>query len=83
QAEYVQESIQLQSGDKLLLHSDGLEPFISSFDDGGNFNFNEEFCEIKDLPIVGMMDKFNTLAQNSKIAPSEVDDITMVGLEIL
>jgi len=83
QAEYVQESIQLQQGDKLLLYSDGLEPFISSFDDKGGFNFSKEFYEIGDLPIVEMMDKFNTLAQNNKIAPSEVDDITMVGLEIL
>ena len=83
QAEYVQESIQLQQGDKLLLYSDGLEPFISSFDDKGDFNFSKEFYEIGDLPIVEMMDKFNTLAQNLKIAPSEADDITMVGLEIL
>ena len=83
QAEYVQESIQLQQGDKLLLYSDGLEPFISSFDDKGGFNFSKEFYEIRDLPIVEMMDKFNTFAQNNKIAPSEVDDITMVGLEIL
>jgi len=83
QAEYVQESIQLQQGDKLLLYSDGLEPFISSFDDKGDFNFSKEFYEIGDLPIVEMMDKFNTLAQNNEIAPSEVDDITMVALEIL
>jgi sigma-B regulation protein RsbU (phosphoserine phosphatase) len=83
QAEYTQDSIQLQQGDKLLLHSDGLEPFISRFDDKGGFNFSKEFYKIIDLPIVEMMDKFNTLAQNSKITPSEVDDITMVGLEIL
>jgi len=83
EAEYVQESIQLQQGDKLLLYSDGLEPFISSFDDKGDFNFSKEFYEIGDFPIVEMMGKFNTLAQNRKIAPSEIDDITMVGLEIL
>jgi sigma-B regulation protein RsbU (phosphoserine phosphatase) len=83
QAEYVQENIQLQRGDKLLLHSDGLEPFISRFDDKGGFNFSKEFYKIRDLPIVEMMAKFNALAQNSKIAPSEVDDITMVGLEML
>jgi serine phosphatase RsbU (regulator of sigma subunit) len=83
QAGYVQESIQLQRGDKLLLYSDGSEPFISKFDDKGGFKFSKEFYEMKGLPIVEMMDKFNTLAQNSKIAPSEVDDITMVGLEIL
>jgi len=83
QAEYTQQTVQLQSGDKILLYSDGAEPFVGSFDDQTGFQFSEEFCEIKDLPIVEMFDKFNTLAQNKKIAPSEIDDITAVGLEIL
>jgi len=81
-AEYIQETVQLQSGDKLLLYSDGAEPFIGTFDDQTGFNFSEEFCKIKDLPIVEMMDKFNSLAQNKEIDPSEIDDITAVGLEI-
>jgi len=83
QAEYIQQTIQLQPGDKVLLYSDGAEPFIGSLDDQTSFNFGEEFCEIKDLPIVEMMDRFNTLAQTKKIDPTEVDDITVVGLEIL
>jgi len=83
QAEYIQQTIRLRAGDKLLLYSDGAEPFIGSFDDLTGFNFRKEFCEIKDLPIVEMTDKFNTFVQNQKIKPSEVDDITMVGLEIL
>jgi len=83
QSEYIQQTIQLQPGDKLLLYSDGAEPFIASFDNVTGFSFNEEFYEIKDLPIVEMFDRFNTLAQNKEIDPSEVDDITAVGLEIL
>ena len=83
QAEYTQQTVQLQPGDKILLYSDGAEPFIGSFDDQTGFQFSEEFCEIKDLSIVEMFDEFNTLAQNKKIAPSEIDDITAVGLEIL
>jgi len=83
QAEYIQQTIQLQPGDKLLLYSDGAEPFIGSFDNSTGFNFSEEFCEIKDLPIVEMMDRFDMLMQNKKIALSEADDITAVGLEIL
>lgn len=82
-AEFPQKTIQLQAGDKLLLYSDGAETFIGSFDDLAGFSFREEFCEIKDLPIAEMTDKFSTLAQNRKIAPSEADDITTVGLEIL
>jgi sigma-B regulation protein RsbU (phosphoserine phosphatase) len=83
QAEYMQQTVQLQRGDKVLVYSDGAEPFIGSFDDLTGFHFSEEFCEIKDLPIVEMFDKFNMLVQNKKIDPSEVDDITAVGLEIL
>jgi len=83
QSEYIQQTIQLQPGDKLLLYSDGAELFIGSLDDPIGFNFSEKFCEMKDLPVVEMMEKFNTLAQNQVIAPSEVDDITAVALEIL
>lgn len=83
QADYVQETIQLQPGDKLLLYSDGAEPFIGSFDDQGQFNFYEEFIKITDLPIVDVMDSFNALMKNREIASSEIDDITLLGLEIL
>jgi len=83
QAEYIQQTIQLQPGDKLLLYSDGAEPFIGGFRDQTGFGFNKGFCEIKDLPVVEMIDRFNTLMQHQKISPSEVDDITMVGLEVL
>jgi len=83
QAEYIQQTIQLQPGDKLLLYSDGAGPFIGTLDDPSNFNYSEKFHKIKGLPIVEMMDKFNTLAQNQEIDPSEVDDITAVALEVL
>jgi sigma-B regulation protein RsbU (phosphoserine phosphatase) len=83
QAEYFQQTVQLQPGDKLLLYSDGAEPFIGSFNDQGGFGFNEEFCRNKDLPVVEIMDSFNALMQNQEIESSEVDDITVVGLEIL
>jgi sigma-B regulation protein RsbU (phosphoserine phosphatase) len=82
-SEYIQQTIQLQPGDKLLLYSDGAEPFIGSLDDSTTFKFSEKFCEIKDLHIIEMMDKFSTFVQNQPISPSEVDDITAVALEIL
>jgi len=81
--EYIQGTIQLQPGDKLLLYSDGAEPFIGKFNDQAGFNFSQEFCEVKDLPVIEMIDGFKALVQNQKIEASEVDDITMVGLEIL
>ena len=83
QAEYTQETIQLQPGDKFLLYSDGAEPFIGDFDDQSGFGFSEKFYEIKDSPIIEMMDKFNMLAQNQEIDPSDVDDVTAVAFEVL
>jgi sigma-B regulation protein RsbU (phosphoserine phosphatase) len=83
QAEYTQETIQLQPGDKFLLYSDGAEPFIGDFDDQSGFGFSEKFYEIKDSPITEMMDKFNTLAQNQEIETSDVDDVTAVAFELL
>ena len=82
QAEYVQQTIQLQPGDKLLLYSDGAEPFIGGFDDHGRFGFDEDFCNIKDSPITDMIDSLSAALQNQTIVPAEVDDITVMGLEI-
>ena len=83
QAEFPQQTMQLQSGDKLLLYSDGAEPFIGRVDEQAGFKFSEKFHQISDLSIAQMIDEINTLAQNQKIRPSEVDDITTVGLEII
>lgn len=83
QAEYIQHTVQIQRGDKLLLYSDGADPFIGRFYNQSSFGFDERFCTIKDLPLVEMMDELHTLTQEQQIDPSEVDDITIVGLEIL
>jgi len=83
QADYAQETVQLQAGDKLLLYSDGAEPFIGSFNDQGRFDYYEEFCKTTDLPIVEVMDSLNAMMANREIESSEVDDITLLGLEIL
>ena len=83
QAEYVQGTVQLQPGDKLLLYSDGVESFIGRFDDNRSFGFDKEFCVIKDSPLNDIVNSINTAIQNQTIEPSEVDDITLIGLEIL
>ena len=82
QAEYIQGTVQLQPGDKLLLLSDGAEPYIGRFEDQGGFGFNKEFCDIKDSPVIDMIESLNTVLHNQTIDPTEVDDITIIGLEI-
>ncbi|MGD0572135.1 MAG: PP2C family protein-serine/threonine phosphatase [Sedimentisphaerales bacterium] len=83
EAEYSEDKVQLQQGDKILLYSDGAEPFIGNYDDLTGFHFTKGFIELEDLQIVEMMDRFNMMAQNQNIDPSEVDDITALGLEVL
>jgi serine phosphatase RsbU (regulator of sigma subunit) len=83
QAEYTQQTVQLHHGDKLLLYSDGAEPFIGNFNDTTGFGFSDEFLAVRDLPVVEMMDKLNMIAHNQRIEPSEIDDITIVAFEIL
>ncbi len=81
--EYPQKTIKLQNGDKLLLYSDEVESVINDLDKMDNLNFKEEFHKIKDLPIVEIINNLNVLSKSTKIASSGVDDITIVGLEVL
>jgi len=82
-AKYTQQTIQLHRGDKLIIYSDGAESVIGCFDDTGSFNFTEKFRELTCLPIAEMEERFSFLVQNQEPEPSGIDDITMVGLEIL
>jgi serine phosphatase RsbU (regulator of sigma subunit) len=83
QAEYLQETVQLHPGDKLLLYSDGAEPFIGHFDDQSSFLFNEDFCKSAQKPIIECLDSFDMLMKSRQIEVSEIDDITLLGLEII
>ncbi len=82
-AEYGQQTVQLQPGDKILLYSDGAEPFIGSFNNLGGFSFNEQFCRASDSSIIDIVDSFKAAMRNKEIDSSEIDDITLLGLEIL
>lgn len=83
QAEFVERTIQLERGDKLLLYSDGADRFIGGYDDNVGFHFTEEFREVSKLPIGDIVDRMTTFAHNQDIDISEVDDITALGLEIV
>ncbi|MCH8827120.1 MAG: serine/threonine-protein phosphatase [Chloroflexi bacterium] len=50
-AEFVQQTVQLQKGDKLLIYSDGAEPYIGRFQDKDGFKFREQFRQIIDFSI--------------------------------
>ncbi|TFG50607.1 MAG: hypothetical protein E4H40_00980 [Candidatus Brocadiia bacterium] len=83
QAQYLQQIVQLEPGDKVLVYSDGAEPFIGKFDDLKGFQFTQEFYDMKDLPLSEMFNELNSLLKSKEISPSEFDDITAVAFEIL
>jgi serine phosphatase RsbU (regulator of sigma subunit) len=83
QTEFPQRTIQLKPGDKLLLYSDGADSLIGNFNNRLGFCFTKEFQEIKHMPITQLLDVFGSHIRNQEVEQIEIDDITMVGLEIL
>jgi phosphoserine phosphatase RsbU/P len=81
-AEFDQQVVQLQSGDKVLLYSDGAESIIGALDDQTTFQFSREFLELKDASITEVVDGLTEISRNNILEPSEVDDFTLVGLQI-
>ncbi len=81
-AEFSQGSLQLQSGDRLLLYSDGAELLVGQLVNGVGFQFTDELLALRDAPIRQIVDTLTELGNLRKIAPEEVDDFTLVGLEI-
>ncbi|MHC4076250.1 MAG: PP2C family protein-serine/threonine phosphatase [Planctomycetota bacterium] len=83
QAEYLQHTVQLKRGDKLLLYSDGAESFIGTFDSVTGFSYSEEFEKLARLSVEEMLGGFNQIVKTKETRESEIDDITAVALEIL
>jgi serine phosphatase RsbU (regulator of sigma subunit) len=81
--EYLQNSTQLARGDKLFLYSDGIEPLIGKFDAHSGFIFTEEFHSVKHMPVKDAIEALNTMIAKKTFSTAEIDDITVVGLEIL
>ncbi len=80
-AQFEQASAQLRAGDKLILYSDGAEPFMGIDQNDSGLNFRKEFNDILALPGGQLTAKFESLAKANK-NPAEVDDITVIVLEI-
>jgi hypothetical protein len=81
-AEFVQGSVQLQAGDRLLLYSDGIEPLIGSLRDKAGFQFTDPFLALQDAPLTEIVDRLTEAATQREMNPAELDDQTVVGLEI-
>ncbi|MBN2136562.1 MAG: serine/threonine-protein phosphatase [Sedimentisphaerales bacterium] len=82
EAEFIERSIQLEQGDKLILYSDGADRFIGGYDGGAGFSFSEKFLELSSSSVVEIMHGLTEFAHNQTVDVSEVDDITSIALEI-
>ena len=82
-AEFVQETVQLEAGDRLLLYSDGAESLIGHFDGTADMHFAEDLIEMNEAPVTKIIDRLMERAKDRRIDPAELDDMTIVGLEIL
>jgi sigma-B regulation protein RsbU (phosphoserine phosphatase) len=82
-AEFLQQTVQLQAGDRILLYSDGAEFLIGNNDKGEVFQFSKELTGVKDAPIAEIVDRLTELAGRRQLDPAEIDDLTIMGLEIL
>jgi hypothetical protein len=81
-AQFQQETIQLSVGDKLLVYSDGAEPFINTTNDNTSFEFNKWFLGIAGLPADNLVAEFESVVKQGK-GYLQPDDITLIALEIL
>jgi serine phosphatase RsbU (regulator of sigma subunit) len=81
-ADFIQESVPLERGDRVLLYSDGAEWLVGHLEDGAGFQFAESLLAVKDAPITEIVDRLTEQANAREVDPAEIDDQTLVGLEI-
>jgi serine phosphatase RsbU (regulator of sigma subunit) len=81
-AEFVQESVQLQAGDRVLLYSDGAESLIGRLHDKEGFRYTKEFLALSDGSITEIIDRLTEMAAHRHVPPAEIDDLTIIGLQL-
>jgi len=83
QAQFEKQTVQLRSGDKLFVYSDGGESLVGNAKDDGGFYFTKGFTSLCCLPVDQMIRTFDEIARHHHFRPGELDDVTAIGLEIL
>ncbi|MBM4103481.1 MAG: serine/threonine-protein phosphatase [Planctomycetes bacterium] len=78
-----EQTVAVQPGDKILLYSDGVEPLIGETSGNGQFVFTDLFLSLCEMPVISMMEAIEHAAEGWKRTSAEIDDITLLGMEIL
>lgn len=81
--DYEQQTVQLAHGDKIVIYSDGCESMVGQCGDHGEFEFDDTFCELTKLPLKEMISGFEAMLEKREVPPGEIDDVTVLALEIL
>jgi hypothetical protein len=81
-AEFIQQTVQLQSGDRLLLYSDGAESLVGRLHDKEGFQYTDEFIAMQDDSITQVIDRLTEMATRQDVPRDEIDDVTIVGLQL-
>jgi len=81
--EYRDGSVKLQRGDKVLVYSDGAEQLVGRFDDHVGFQFTESFLELSGLGVLELVDGLMAQTKQAMAGQGQIDDVTIVGLEVL
>jgi sigma-B regulation protein RsbU (phosphoserine phosphatase) len=82
-AEFIQQTVQLEKGDRLLLYSDGAESLIGRLHDKEGFRYTDEFLALNDASITEIVDRLTEMATHRELNPAEIDDLTIIGLQLL
>ena len=82
-SQYMQESVTLRQGDKLLLYSDGAEAIVGTTDDSGHFAFCPDFKDMCLRPVDEMLTSFDKAAECCDCPDEQKDDITAVCVAAL
>lgn len=81
--EFEQVETQLYPGDKIITYSDGIEPLIGEVKDNGVFTFSDTFQALSKMPLISMTAAIEEAVAGWKRTSAELDDITVLGMEIV
>ncbi len=81
-AEFTQHTVALQPGDRILLYSDGAESMIGELKDESGFQFSQAILALQDEPINEIVDTLTKLTDRRDLKPGELDDVTLLGLQV-
>ena len=79
---FTTQTVKLQTGDKILVYSDGAEDIIGKCIDSGELDFSHEFISVCNNDSAQMRESLEDIINEKDEAAQEFDDITAIILEI-